>query len=492
MNKDDISKLLNIPVDDEVKVRSIEFKDGVKYIELYKDPKAYYCPTCFVRMRSKGINTREVNHPIYQDRTLCKLLVRQRTYVCPECGCRTTEHYPFLEKYKHSTTILPILVLNAMKDLNRSTASVARQYNISDTLAHDIFTMYIDLPRLPLTEYISVDEVYLNIKPDGLYAFVIMDFATGQIIDIVHNRHSDTLEEYFFSIPYEERKKVKGVISDAYEHYQSLCQNYFPNGVMVLDSFHAVKCLNDRLNNFVNYLLRRARNRQKDKLQKENDVSNQQKKSKKDSREIILLRDYRWVLLKSKDKINYSYYAYYHPKLSMSVTTDQIEKMFFEIDPRLEKMRDLKEKYLTFNSAFYSSENEIREKLNRLITEYERCDIPEFNEFAIYLVKFYDNIVRSFTAVEVRRKKDLDTYYARLSNGPMEGFNRKPKDYKRNSRGTPNFDYTRNRILWATRDDPSILAVPKTKKQIHSYRLNEKTLKKRQKNGYTKHKKDNK
>ena len=36
MNKDDISKLLNIPVDDEVKVRSIEFKDGVKYIELYK------------------------------------------------------------------------------------------------------------------------------------------------------------------------------------------------------------------------------------------------------------------------------------------------------------------------------------------------------------------------------------------------------------------------------------------------------------------------
>nr|WP_304748797.1 transposase [Dubosiella newyorkensis] len=54
----------------------------------------------------------------------------------------------------------------------------------------------------------------------------------------------------------------------------------------------------------------------------------------------------------------------------------------------------------------------------------------------------------SFTVAEVSRKgsKDLETYYARLSNGPMESFNRKPKDYKRNARGTSNFDYTRNRI----------------------------------------------
>ncbi|WP_295754409.1 transposase [uncultured Holdemanella sp.] len=39
-------------------------------------------------------------------------------------------------------------------------------------------------------------------------------------------------------------------------------------------------------------------------------------------------------------------------------------------------------------------------------------------------------------------------YYARLSNGPMESFNRKPKDLKRDSRGFSDFNYTRNRILW--------------------------------------------
>ncbi|WP_462348812.1 transposase [Holdemanella biformis] len=39
-------------------------------------------------------------------------------------------------------------------------------------------------------------------------------------------------------------------------------------------------------------------------------------------------------------------------------------------------------------------------------------------------------------------------YYARLSNGPMKSFNRKPKDLKRDSRGFSDFNYTRYRILW--------------------------------------------
>lgn len=63
---------------------------------------------------------------------------------------------------------------------------------------------------------------------------------------------------------------------------------------------------------------------------------------------------------------------------------------------------------------------------------------------------FKANIIRSFTTVQCSRKskKEQSDYYARLSNGPMEGFNRKPKDFKKNSRGFSNFDYTRNKILW--------------------------------------------
>nr|WP_270850725.1 transposase [Faecalibacillus faecis] len=35
----------------------------------------------------------------------------------------------------------------------------------------------------------------------------------------------------------------------------------------------------------------------------------------------------------------------------------------------------------------------------------------------------------------------------RLSNGPMEGYNRTSKDFKRNSRGLSNFEYARSRLI---------------------------------------------
>ena len=63
-------------------------------------------------------------------------------------------------------------------------------------------------------------------------------------------------------------------------------------------------------------------------------------------------------------------------------------------------------------------------------------------------------------------------YYARLSNGPMESFNRKPKDLKRDSRGFSDFNYTRNRILLTTRNNPRIKGVPKSMDQILSKKGN--------------------
>ena len=115
---------------------------------------------------------------------------------------------------------------------------------------------------------------------------------------------------------------------------------------------------------------------------------------------------------------------------------------------------------------------EAEEELNSLIKEYKASDITLFKDFAEYLNKYRTEIINSFIVREVSRRtaNEQEAYYSRLSNGTMEGFSRKPKDYKRNSRGFSNFDYTRNRILWSTRKNPSILGTPKSYKQIHSYR----------------------
>lgn len=464
-------ELLNIPDDGSIDIEKIEVSDNVKHVYLHRSPTPAYCDICGSRMHSKGLYERTVNHPVFQDRTRLLLHIDQRRWKCTVCGHTVNESFPFLEKYKHSSTITPLLVLQTMKDLNRTTASVARQFNLSDSTVHDIFSQYVDLLRLPLPQYISIDEVYLNISDDSKYAFVIMDFVTGQIVDIVHNRWTSTLEDYFYHIPLEERMNVKAVISDAYGPYKNLCDRFFPSAVPILDSFHVIKYITSKLNSYVNEVLRRYRNKQKKELEKNNLLNNRDYQSIKDSNEIILLRDYRWVLLKNNDDIDYSLYKYYHRKLGMYLDTYQIEKMFLELDPNFTELRRLKELYISFNSTNFSSENDIRKRFDDLILLYSYSDFDIFKQFAVFLNDFYEPVIRSFTILAVHRKskKDQSDYYARLSNGPMESFNRKPKDFKRNSRGFSNFDYTRNRILWSTRIDPPILAIPKPLSLVHSY-----------------------
>ncbi len=156
--------------------------------------------------------------------------------------------------------------------------------------------------------------------------------------------------------------------------------------------------------------------------------------------------------------------------LGMNVDTYTIEKLFLQLDPNFEGLRELKEEYIQFNHTEYDNEFDVLLDLNTLIDKYDNSDQSIFRDFAGFLRKNLRSIVNSFTRIKVYRKsaRTEKEYYARLSNGPMESFNRKPKDLKRDSRGFSDFYYTRNRILWGTRKNPSIKGVPKSMDQILS------------------------
>lgn len=467
LTQEDVLKLLDLPDDGTYIISRIEIKDREKHVYIEKRLEPVYCPKCNSRMHSKGFYTRTVNHAVFQDTMKLYVIVRQRKWHCEYCGLYLNDTFPFVERYAQSTNITLVLILNAFKDLSVSTAEIARRFNISDTQAHDLFNAHVDLPRLPLPEYISVDEVFLDISDSDKYAFVIMDFSNGQIVDIVHNRWNSTLENYFLSIPLEERRNVKGVICDAYRTYLTMPENYFPNACTILDSFHVVKLLIQWLNNYVNKVMKRYKDRDAKTLEQKNHDTNRDDKTIKASREVVLLRSYRWVLLKNVDDINYSFKRFYHRLLGMNVDTSTIERMFFELDPNFKPLRDLKEKYIEFNRSQFNSTSDALVELDRLIQEYESCPQTIFNDFATFLKQHRIPIKNSFTIVKVFRKSARyeKEYYARLSNGPMESFNRQPKDLKRNSRGFSDFHYTRNRILWSNRINPSFKSVSKKKKR---------------------------
>lgn len=480
-NFHDLFQLLNLPDDGSFVLSDIHCSGSEKSLTISRPPVPTFCPLCHSRMHSKGIYTRSISHPVFQDGSSLLIKLRQRKWRCPHCNHQFNERFPFVDDYKQSTNLTPLLVLDAMKDLQKSARAVARQFQLSDTQVHDIFSSYVDLKRLPLTEFISIDEVYLNIDDSHKYAFVIMDFVSGEIIDIVSNRWRNTLEYYFLSIPLEERSRVKGIISDAYKVYTDFLPQFFPNASSILDSFHVLAFLTQKLNDHLNQMIRTIRDKRKKEWERTHPSTDIYKPS--DTREIVLLRNYRWVLLKNERNINRSDQRYWHPMLKMYVDTATIEKMFYDIDPMLRKLQKLKEEYVDFNDSKFQTSQEAATALKFLIQKYWRSKLKIFNEFGNFLNLHIQEIALSFTTVEVSRKtfQEQETYYARLSNGLMESFNRKPKDYKRNARGASNFDYTRNRILWAERKNPSILGIPKSAEEIHSYSLKERTKKKRPK-----------
>jgi len=187
----------------------------------------------------------------------------------------------------------------------------------------------------------------------------------------------------------------------------------------------------------------------------------------KKSREVKLLERYEWFLTKNHDDISYTPYYRHVRGVSMWFNPAAVEKTFMELDPHFEEIRDLKEMYVKFNKEHVNDPEGALKSLNELIGIYEKNHLVMFREIASTLKEHAQEIANSFLYIASDRYEENQQILRRLSNGPMEGFNVNPKNLKRISRGVSNFEYARNRILWATRIDPPLLAVPRTDEDIH-------------------------
>lgn len=462
-----ILQLLGI-TDPDLLIEDEYFKDGIHYIVLVKQYEPHYCPECDSRMESKGFYTRTIKDSVLQGVGPLILIFKERKWHCKNCGHYENDSVNFVEPYKHTTSLMPYMIINDMKDIHVTAATVARKFNVSDTYVHEIFMRYVDLPRLPLSDTISVDEVYLNFNRYNRYAMVIMDFRTNQIIDILPNRNNETTHTYFMSIPKEERDRVKYVISDMYNPYLDFPRSFFRNAISIVDSFHVIKWINDKINSYITQVKRRYQERDRKELEEKNIRTNRNYQTRKDSREVYILKNFKWVLLEDQKNINYNGRRTYCRYLYAYLDTCQREELFFDLDANFRKIREEKELYIAFNDRYVGEPDKAPEALDELIDHYRHSPLRMFRDFAELLNTYHDAICASFTTVTVQNTKTEETIVKRLSNGPMESFNNLPKDLKRASNGVSNFEYTRNRILWATRDNPPVLGVSKSRKEVHS------------------------
>lgn len=452
-----ITELLNLE-DADIFVSDICIQGTTKTLTLETKLYAHHCPSCGYRMYSRGIKKRTIKHPILQDNYELILILKQRRWMCtnPECKYNISDSFKFVNKSRRITNASDMLIVYAYRDLMETTAAIANRFHVSDTHAHEVFDRYVKMDRLPLTDAICIDEVHLDMDEHCKYALVIQDFHTGDPIDLLRSRRKDVTEPYFANLPTEEKNGVKYLISDMYNQYINYVDKYFPNAVPVVDSFHVIQWLIRLIDNYIRQLLKKFRQRDKER-EEQLSYEEQRPISLPPSDEVYLLQKYRWLILSNQSSIKYHSDPRMDSHFHCLMNTYDYEDALFRIDPKLKDFRDLKEKYISFNSRNAGKPIEAKKELDELIREYQSCEYEIFKEFGDLLEKHKDYIINSFIMVEKHGYGKV--YNSRLSNGPMESINRKAKDLKRSGRGYRNFEHFRNRFLYATRQSPVLNGV---------------------------------
>ena len=378
------------------------------------------CPACDKPGRIHGYNTKKLNHSIFANRK-CIIIFKQRRYKCVDCDLTFSESNPFSkrnEKITHETKI------NVLKDLKRTNVTynqVAGRYNITATEVQRIFDKHVNIEPHALPEALSIDEHYFpNSDYDGLYMFIMMDFRTGELIDIYPDRKKSYLISKFSAIKNRtyndkthtsELSRVKYISMGLNDYYRQVCKLYFPNAIICADEFHVIKNLNDY---FDNVRKRCRRNCDSDLY-------------------IYLLTKFECVLSVDADLDNI---GKYNRKLGRYINYRGIRELIFEAFPDIRIAYELKEDYILFNRT--ATLNNAETELEKLIETFKNCSKKEYKAFSSLLINWKKEIVNSFIVIEGKR----------INNSFIESRNRQIGSLIYNANGLSNFKRTRNRIMY--------------------------------------------
>ena len=468
--QNDIIELFNLESEN---VEDISYlNDGTNTIVVISLRPGYPpCPDCGNQnVLIKGYELKKINYDILTDRK-CILHYRARRYRCPICQRTFYEPNPFVF---HSMKISALTVQNVLNDLKSQTetfSSVAERYHISPTSAASIFDQHVQMPRLPLPEYMSIDENYafFHKGENSKYIFVMLNFMTGDPIDILPSRRLDYLKNYYLKIPLEERKNVKMIATDMYAEYRTLIHDIFPDSIHSIDHFHLIQELSRKTD--------RIRVRVMKSVPKYI-TDSRGNKTKSLTPEYYLCKKFSWIIFKRSDALDKDKKPLFdvnrervmNHKLHRMLNFYDIRNLIEAIHPDLKAAWQLKDDVVDFYDN--NTADTAEQALNELIRKFYRSGIPEMIEFGKTLRNWKQEIINSFIIVGYNHKVDKETGQVVISEKKMntnisEMKNSMIKTLKKSANGFSNWARFRNRCLYVLRPDakPVLNPIP-PRKQI--------------------------
>lgn len=448
INQDSFLAFFNIEGKD-VEIFDIHHKSDGVYIDVTLRKKAHQCPVCLnITDKVKDYSVKLINHSILASKK-CTINYNARRYRCPKCHKTFMEHNPFTVAGSRISLATVYNILEDLRKPNVTFSDAAQRYHVCQSTVAHIFDSFVSISRRTLPEYLLIDEVYAFKSANSKYVCVLVDFETQNIVDVLPSRRKQTLMDYFFSIPLDERKKVRVVSIDMWETYRIVSKIMFPNSICAVDHFHIKQEFGRKLDRVRINVMNTYYSRKK-YLEKKNNKSEAEKLELKEaSKHYYALKKFNWMFFSTDKRISdpneekvynhvlEGYYNYY-----------DILDFMVRKDPILDLAYDLKYQLDEFYKT--NDEKNALARIDELIASFRNSQIREMTDFGNTLSKWKYEIVNSFVRVHGRR----------ISNGLIENRNKSIKLLKHSSNSYLNWNRFRQRILFSLNKDSTYHMYP--------------------------------
>ncbi len=421
---DDIINILNLKLSDVHSCTSKRISNQLSYYVTLTRNKVL-CRQCGSKLIIKDYQLRKIKHQIIRD-TDTTIFYRARRYYCPHPQATHLEYNPFSPRNSNLSDMTIISILKFLKEPVSTFALTSRQFNVSNSRVVELFDTYCQMDKLHLTRAICIDEFYAIRKSKEKYVCLIIDFETGNILDVMFGRTKNNWIRYAQYLSDEERKRVDYVSIDMFETYRFAAHQYFKNAKLCVDSFHVVKNINEILKNVRIAAMKKYERKDKEGVPYD------------------LLKHFNWLIMCDSNRIIENK-PKYNKKLRRYINYPQLLEEILKTDPTLKEAYKLKEEYLLFNS--HTDKDHAREELAHIIQLYINSSIEGYRSFASStLIGWFDEIVNSFDMIAGKR----------ISNGKIESTNSRVKTILKVANGFKNFSRMRNKIMYCLNRDSLI------------------------------------
>jgi transposase len=237
-----------------------------------------------------------------------------------------------------------------------------------------------------VTRVLGIDEISLK-KRHKQFALIISDIDRRCILDVLPIRDKEALEKWIDNLSEQQRQAIRYASIDMWAPYYYAVRNRLPHVKIVVDRFHVMKHLNER----ITQLRRNIQNNASDDIKE-------------------ILKGSRWILVKNR--------------FGLSAKEEGILQKILESCPELRVLYLLKEE---FRQIF--ERVDCREKAERFLKAWVVKAEYTGNKFLKKFVKTLKNWWRQI----------LNYFYERITNGFVEGLNGAIRNIIRRAFGYRNF-----------------------------------------------------